>query len=90
MVSGYIKDVWFDKNTINNTFSLKKMINKYRVTCDSLDQMIIVHWKKKKTNMHFIMHESGFHFYDPAEYLTFVTTVSDNKKHYREQQIKAE
>ena len=39
--------------------------------------------------MHFRMHESGLHYYDPAEYFTFVTTVTDNKKYHSKQYIKA-
>ena len=66
------------------------MIQQYRVTYDSLNIMCIVHCKEnKRPNMHFIMHESGIHYYDPAEDFTFVTTVADKKKHYSKQQIKA-
>ena len=36
VVEGYIKDVWFDKTAITNIFYLKNLIQKYRVTCDSL------------------------------------------------------
>ena len=41
VVSGYIKDVWFDKTTITNIFYIKNLIQQYRVTYDSLDQMFI-------------------------------------------------
>ena len=34
------------------------------------------------------MHKSGLHYYEPAEDFTFVTTVVDNKKHYRKRHIK--
>ena len=34
------------------------------------------------------MHNSGIHYYEPAEDVTFVTTVADNKKHYSKQYIK--
>ena len=40
--------------------------------------------------MNFKMHKSGLHYYDPAEDFTFVTTVTDNKKHYIKLHIKAE
>ena len=40
--------------------------------------------------MHFRMHDSGLHYYDPDEYLTFVTTVADNRKNYIKQKIKVE
>ena len=42
VVVGYIKDVWFDKTAITNSFSLKNLIQQYRVTDDSLDQIFIV------------------------------------------------
>ena len=32
------------------------------------------------------MHNSGIHYYEPAEDVTFVTTVADNKNHYSNQQ----
>ena len=52
--------------------------------------MFIVQRKENNNpNMHFRMHESCIHYYDPAEYFTFVTTVADNKKHYSKRQIKA-
>ena len=38
--------------------------------------------------MHFRMHESGIHYYDPDEYFTFVNTVADKKKHYSKRHIK--
>ena len=42
VLAGYIKDVWFDKTDINNIFSLKNLIQQYRVTYYSLNQMFIV------------------------------------------------
>ena len=64
VVSGYIKDVWFDKTVITNIFALKNLIHKCRVTYDRLDQMIIVcHEENYKPNMHFRMHDSGIHYY---------------------------
>ena len=90
VVEGYIKDVWFDKTAITNIFYLKNLIQKYRVTYDSLDQMFIFHHKENnKLNMHFGMHESGLHHYYPAGDSTFVTKVSDSKKHYRKRHIKS-
>ena len=83
VVEGYIKDVWFYNTAITNIFSLKNLIHQYRVTYDILDQMFIVHHEENNNpNMHFIMYESGLQYYDPAEYFTFVTTVSDNNKQY--------
>ena len=89
VIAGYIKDLWFENNAITNIFSLKNVIHQYRVTYDSLDQMFIFHRKENNNlNMHFRIHESGLHYYDPAEDSTFVTTVVDNKKHYRKRHIK--
>ena len=83
VVEGYIKDVWFYNTAITNICSLKNLIHQYRVTYYILDQMFIVHHEENNNpNMHFIMYESGLQYYDPAEYFTFVTTVSDNNKQY--------
>ena len=52
--------------------------------------MFIVQRKENnKPNMHFRMHEFGIHYYESAEYFTFVTTVAGNKNHYRKRQIEA-
>ena len=89
VVAGYIKDVLFDKTAITNIFYLKNLIHQYRVTYDSLDQMFIVHRNENNNpNMHFRIHESGLHYYDPAEYFTFVTTVTENNKYYIKRYIK--
>ena len=83
VVAGYIKDVWFDKTIITNIFALKNLIQKYRVTYDILDQMFNVHCKEiNKPNMHFRMHESGLHYYDPDENFSSVTIAVENRKHY--------
>ena len=67
VVAGDIKDVWFDKNAIPNIFALNNLIQQYRVTYDSLDQIFIVHREEnKKPNMHFRMHEGSLHYNDPA------------------------
>ena len=53
------KDVWFYKTAI---FLINNLIQKYRVTYDSLDQMFIVHCEENNNpNMYFIMHESGLY-----------------------------
>ena len=41
VVAGYIKDVCFYKTAITNIFSLKNLIQKYIVTYDSLDQIVL-------------------------------------------------
>ena len=63
VVAGYIKDMWFDNNPITNIFALNNLIQKYRVNCDSLDQMFIVRREENnKPNMHFRIHESGLRY----------------------------
>ena len=90
VVAGYIKDLWFDKTSITKIFALKNLIQQYMVTYDRLLQMFIVYCEENnKPNMHFRMHESGIHYYDPSEDFNFVTTVADNRKHYSKRQIKA-
>ena len=62
VLSGYIKDVWFDNIAITNIFSLKNLIQQYRVTYNILDQILIVHLEENNNpNIHFRMHESGIH-----------------------------
>ena len=39
----YKQDVWFSKDAITNIIALKKLINKYLVTYDSIDQILVVH-----------------------------------------------
>ena len=52
--------------------------------------MFIVNRKENnKPNMHFRMHESGLHYYNPDEYFTFINTLADNKRYYSKRQIKA-
>ena len=90
MVAGYIKDVWFDKNSITNIFDLYNLIQQYRVTYDRLYEIFTVHREEKnKPNIPFRMHDSGLHYYNPAEYFTLVTTFAENEKNYSKQQIKS-
>ena len=90
VAAGYIKDMWVYKTSINNIFTLKNLIQKYRVTYDSPDQIFIVYRdENNKPSMNFRIHESGIHYCDTAEDFTFVNTVADNKKHYIKQKIKA-
>ena len=39
----YKQYVWFNKNAIANIIALKNLINQYRVTYDSIDQIFVVH-----------------------------------------------
>ena len=52
VVEGYIKDLCFDKTAITTIFDLKKLIQKYRVTYDSTEQIFIVHHKEKQQAQH--------------------------------------
>ena len=64
-IVGHQPHVWFDKKSYTNLIDLKSIINQYRVTYDSLDEMFIFHQEKRwKQNMHFIMNESGLNYYD--------------------------
>ena len=89
-VSGYKPHVWFDQKSITNLIALKNLINKYRVTNNSLDDMFIIHKEEHgKHNMHFKMNESGLHYYDQEyENFVFVNTVAGNKESYSKIQIK--
>ena len=61
-VTGYKQDVWFSKDSINNTISLKNFINQYRVTYDSINQIFVVHREdQEKPKMEFKIHESVIH-----------------------------
>ena len=41
-MAGYHKNIWFSKRAITNIIALRKVIQQYRVTCDSEDKMLIV------------------------------------------------
>ena len=90
-VSGYNSQVWFDQKSITNLIALKNLINKYRVTNNSLDDMFIIHKEEHgKHNMHFKMHEHVPNYYDPEyEDFLFVNTVAGNNEIYNNQNIKA-
>jgi hypothetical protein len=88
---GYNKDVWFSTRAITNMIALSNLIQKYRVTYESDDNMFVVHRESKgKPNMEFCMHKCGLHYYDPRneKHIAFVNTVSENKKGFTKRQIK--
>jgi hypothetical protein len=71
--------------------ALNNLIQQYRVTCDSDDNMFVVHRESQgKPNMEFYMHKCGEHYYDPRKekHLAFVNTVSENKEGFTKRQIK--
>ena len=49
VVEGYIKYVWFANTTITNNFPLKNLIQKCRVTYNSLRQFLFFTTRKTKT-----------------------------------------
>ena len=64
-VASYKQHVWFDKKSITNLIALKNLIKQYPVAYNNLYEMFIVHQEEHgKNNIHFIMHESGLHYYD--------------------------
>ena len=81
-VTGYKQDVWFSKESITNTLSLKTFIKQYRVTYDSIDQIFVVHREdQEKPNMEFKMHESVIHCYNPTDKVVLlINDVSENKQ----------
>ena len=86
MMPGYKKEVWFSERAITNIVCLKNLNQQYRVTYDSYDDLgFVVHRESEgKPDMHFKMHESGLHYYDPR----VVNTVAENKKGFTTRQIK--
>jgi hypothetical protein len=89
---GYNKDVWFSTRAITNIISLSNLIQQYRVTYDSDDNMCVVHRESQgKPDMEFRMHKCGLRYYDQRNEnnLAFVNTISENKEGFTERQIKS-
>ena len=92
-LNGYHTEVWYSKRAITNILSLSNIIKQYRVTYDSkVATTFIVHRAAAgKPDMHFRMHASGLHYYDPredaVEELAFLGTVSENKQGFTKRQI---
>jgi hypothetical protein len=91
-VPGYPTQVWFSKDAITNIVSLANLRKIYVVSYyHSTDPVFVVHWEEHGLpNMRFVEHPSGLHYYDPndGKNFQFVTTVSGNKAHFTERQIK--
>jgi hypothetical protein len=88
---GYNKDVWLSTRAITNIIALSNLIQQYRVTYVSDDNMFVVHWESQgKPHMEFRMHKCGLHYYDPRNenHLAFFNTVSENKEGFMKRQIK--
>jgi hypothetical protein len=89
-ITSYEHEVWFDKNAITNIIALSNLITQYRVTYDSNDKMFVVHRTSVNLpNMHFRMHSSGLHYYDPRdENFSFnIQTVTENKAGFTKRQL---
>ena len=88
-VTGYKKYFCFSKDSITNTIDLKKLINKYQVTYDSINQIFVVHREdQEKPNMEFKIHESVLHCYNPTDKaVVLINNVSGNKQEFSKRQI---
>jgi hypothetical protein len=90
-ITSYDNEVWFDKDAITNIIALSNLIKQYRVTYDSDDKMFVVHrGPVNKPDMHFKMHSSGLHYYDPQDqnFAFNINTVSENKMGFTKRQLK--
>jgi hypothetical protein len=71
--------------------TLSNLIQQYRVTYYSDDNMFVVHRESQgKPNMEFRMHKCELHCYNPRneKHLALVNTVSENKEGFTKRQIK--
>ena len=81
-VFGYKQYVWFSKDAITNIIYLKNLIDKYRVTYDSIDQIFMVHKEDQENpNMEFKIHEYESCCYNPTDKaVELLNTTSVKKK----------
>jgi hypothetical protein len=90
-VAGYHLDVWYNKHALTNIVAFKNLIDLYDITYSRPDRSFYVHRTEHGLpDMQFKMHSSGLHYYDPEHHSTFqfVTTVSGNKAHFTDCQVK--
>ena len=90
-VDGLKTITWFNTKTVTNILSLKHVARQCRVTYDSRDGMFIVHRRHKGLpNMHFKMHKSGLHVYQPKqdEQFVFIQTVTKNMEGFSKREVK--
>jgi hypothetical protein len=90
-ITSYDYEVWFDESAITNIIALSNLIKQYQVTYDSDDKMFVVHREAvNKPNMHFKMHLSRLHYYDPqGDHFAFnIHAVSENKLGFTKRQLK--
>ena len=88
-LTGYKKYAWFIKDAITNIISLKNLIKQYRVTYDSIYQILVVHREdNEKPNMEFKINESGIHCYNQTDnVLVLINDVSQNKQRFSKSKI---
>ena len=81
-VASYKPHVWFYQKDITTLITLKIIIKQYHFACNSWDEMFIVHREEHGNhNMHFIMHDSSLHYYDPEdEDFVFLTHSQSTSK----------
>ena len=89
-MAGYHKSIWFSKRAIANIVDFSNVIQQYRVTYDSEDNMFIVHREEEgKPNMDFRMHKSELHYHDPPnKHFLSINTVYRKKECYTQRQVK--
>jgi hypothetical protein len=90
-LEGYHSEVWFSTDAICNIIGLCKIKKQYRVTYDSeKSDEFIIHRGADKPDMAFGMHPCGLHYFDPSDeaFSFFVETVSGNKTHFSQRQLK--
>jgi hypothetical protein len=91
-ITSYDHEVWFEESAITNIIALSNLIKQYRVTYDSNDKMFFVHrGSVNKTGVHFKMHSSRLHYYNPQQDDNFafnISTVSENKIGFTKRQLK--
>ena len=78
----YHNSVWFSKNTITNIKLLRNLDLQYLLTHRSNDMMFIICREYEvKTNIQFIMHESGMCYSDPRDQeFTFLSPYPKTNK----------
>ena len=88
-VTVYEQYVWFRRYYITTIISLKKLIKKYQLTYDRINQISVVHREEQeKPNMEFSIHESRLHCYNPtATEVILINTLYGNKKEYPKSQL---
>jgi hypothetical protein len=83
--------VWFNKHALTNIIAFKNLSDLYNITYSRPDRSFYVHRTEHGLpDMQFKMHQSGLHYFDPEDMTSFqfVTTVSGNKAHFTDRQIK--